>query len=301
MSKNKINPFSFILLIGSIFSCIILYLTLQTFIGFFNLRFKNLSSNPINSSSDYDNQITRFPPITPAAIPFKAYKGALLLNEGKFREGINELNKASIINPYIGFSEYLLGNYYYSKGIIDSSLFYSKKAFDLWPKSIENFTMLNKAYAHEGDTLSIIKSYMEIKDFFIDRDEYYQNFIKYYSLAKYSYYDIDYNDQRDISKDDLIGEWVEVYNRKDGGVRVKINRRIEFLTNGFFKSKNNFYLFDKIDNNILLRFQNNPDKVISTFTVKYSDEWQTLIVNFNESGEEKDQFFKRVSDLNLQN
>ena len=301
MIKKPFNFYSLILLAGSIFSCIILYFTLQTFIGFFNLRFKNKSSNPITSSVEFDQQINRFPPISPASIPLKAYKAGFLLSEGKYNEGVKILKEASHVNPYIGFSEYILGNYYYSKGNIDSSLYYSKKAFDLWPKSIDNFTMLNKAYAHEGDTLSIIKSYMEIKDFFISRDEYYQNFIKYYSLAKFSYYDIDYNDQRDISKDDLIGEWVEVYNRKDGGVRVKINRRIEFLANGFFKSKNNFYLFDKIDSNILLRFQNNPDKVISTFTAKYSDEWQTLILNFNESGEEKDQFFKKVSDLNLPN
>ena len=159
--------------------------------------------------------------------------------------------------------------------------------------------MICKVYAHEGDTLSIINSYLEIKDFFKDRGEYYNTFIKYYSLAKYFYYDIEYTDQESISLDKLIGEWVKVNNRKDGAIRINNSKKIEFLANGFFKSDDKFFFYDIVGDNVLLSFQNNPDKVVSRIHVKYSQKWQTLILNFNNSPESENQFFRKTSELDL--
>ena len=290
-----------ILVLISLFSCIILFLTFKTFIALFNFQFKDFSDNPINSVEEFDNQFTPFPPINPAAIPTSAMRASLLLSEGKNSFAINELKKTSEINPYIGYGEFILANFYYLQGNIDSSYFYAERAFRLWPKSINNFDMINKVYANVGDTLSIINSYYEIKDFFSGRSEYYNSFIKYYSLGKYFYYNIDYADARPITKDQLLGEWVQVNNRLDGGIRVNLNSSMEFLSNGFFKSDNKYFLYDFNDDKVFLKFQNNSNKVISTFTVKYSDQWETLIVRFNNESEDKNKFFRKKSELKLDN
>ena len=292
---------SIILILSSIFCTYILFLTLQTFIGMFDLQFKSKTDFPIDTSEKFDKNFTGYPPINTSSIPLIAYKGALLLREGKYDLAVQELKRASEVNPYIGYSDFILGNYFYSMGNIDSSYFYANKAFKLWPKSINNFNLLNKINAFRGDTISIINSYIEIKDFFTHRKEYYDSFIKYYSFGKFYYYNIEYDDKREITSNQLIGEWVQVFNMKDGSIRVMKDRKIEFLSNGFFKSNSSFYLLDKVDNYYTIRFQDRPDKVISTFTAAYSDKWETLILNFNNASEDKDQFFKRVSELNLQN
>ena len=265
----------------------------------FDLQFKSKTDSPIDTSEKFDENFTGYPPINTSSIPLNAFKGALLLREGKYDLAVQELKKASEVNPYIGYSDFILGNYFYSMGDIDSSYFYANKAFKLWPKSINNFNLLNKVNAYKGDTISIINSYVEIKDFFSHRKEYYENFIKYYSLGKFFYFNIDYNDKREILLDDLFGEWVQVFNRKDGVVRVMKDRKIEFLPNGYFFSNDKYYLLNKVGNNYTISFQNSPDKVISTFTATYSDKWKTLILNFNDQAEDKDQFFKKVSDLNM--
>jgi tetratricopeptide (TPR) repeat protein len=300
MQKNSTRIIFSALLLFSVSSMVILFLTFKSFVGMYNFKFRSTSDSPVNSSKEFDEQFTGFPPINASAIPLDAYKGAFLLYEGREKEGLKFLAKSTEVNPYIGYSDFLLGNYYYSLGNIDSATYYGKRAFDLWPKSIDNFDLINKAYAYQGDTISIIKNYAEIKDFFKHRkDEYYESFIKYYSLAKYSYFNVDYSDAESISSNDIIGEWVQVFNRKDRGIRVKINSKIEFLRNGFFKSDNKFYLFDKNGDQISLRFQNNPENIISTLTVKYSKEWQTLIVNFNNSGEDNNKYFRKTSELDL--
>ncbi|MDA9888893.1 hypothetical protein N9D52_06970 [Flavobacteriaceae bacterium] len=290
-----------LLLSGSLFSSIILFYTLQSFIGMFNFRYRNETSNPITTASEFDNQFTDFPPINAAAIPTSAIKGGLLLLENRYEEARAELLKASKANPYIGYSDYIMGNHYYSMGNIDSSLFYSKRAFNLWPKSIDNYNMINKVYAYKGDTLSIIESYIEIKDFFKTREEYHTSFIKYYSLAKYSYYDIEYADLIPIKLDQLIGEWVQVFNMKNGSYKIRQNKKIEFLSNGFFKSDNKYFKLRNNNNKFLLSFQNNPDKVISSFSVNYSEKWQTLVLSFKDSEGNKEQFFRRSSELDLPN
>lgn len=297
---EKKSTLNLLLLLSiSVFTCVILFLTLKSFIAMLNLQFKDSTDNPITTSLEFENQFTNYPPINVAAIPLAANKAVFLLSEGRDAEARKALKEASDINPYIGFSDFVLSNYHYASGNIDSAQFYGQKAFNLWPKSLSNFDMINKVYAYQGDTLSILKSYIDIKDFFKHREEYYNSFIKYYSLAKYSYYDVQYTDLQSISVNDLIGEWVRINNRKDGGVMVQSKTKIEFLSNGFFKSNDKFYLFDQNGDEILLSFQNTPEKVISTFSVKYSPEWKTLIVNFNDSSVDKVQLFRKTSELNL--
>ncbi|MDB9713541.1 hypothetical protein OAA74_02700 [Flavobacteriaceae bacterium] len=299
MSKIQSNLIKSIFVIVSLFSVVVLFLTYKTFIGLFNLQFYKESENPITTVVEFENQFTSYPPINTASIPIIALKAPLLFKEDRVVEAKQSLAKASLINPYYGYSDYVLGNYFYFEGVIDSSYYYADRAFKKWPKSIVNFELINKVYAHEGDTLSIIKTYDQIKDFFSDREEYYDSFIKYYSLGKYFYYDIEYNDQESLSNEQLIGEWIKVNNRKDGGIRVQLNSKLEFLPNGFLKSQNKFYLFDKAQDTVFLRFQNNPNKVISKFLVKYSPKWKTLIVNFNNSSEDKNEFFRKTSELDL--
>ena len=301
MQRKKSIISLLVILSLSIFTSSVLYFTFKSFVGMFNLQFSNQTDSPIKSSIEFDNQFSMIPPINGAAIPLAANKAVFLLSEGKDSEARKALKDASRVNPYIGFSDFVLSNFHYASGNIDSAQVYGERAFKLWPKSLSNFDMVNKVYAYQGDTLSILKSYIDIKDFFKHRTEYYDSFIKYYTLAKYSYYDVEYNDLVSISSEKLIGEWVRVNNRKDGGIMVQSKTRIEFLTNGFFKSNEIFFLFEQNGDDILLSFQNTPDKVISTFSVKYSPEWKTLIVNFNDSSVDKVQLFRKTSELNLDN
>ena len=79
----------------------------------------------------------------------------------------------------------------------------------------------------------------------------------------------------------------------DGVVRVMKDRKMEFLPNGFFSSNDKYYLLNKVGDKYTISFQNRPDKVISTFKVTYSDKWETLILNFNDQTEDKNQFFRK--------
>lgn len=300
MQRKKSIISLLVILSLSIFTCSVLYFTFMSFVGMFNLQFSNQTDSPIKSSIEFDNQFSMIPPINGAAIPLAANKAVFLLSEGKDSEARKALKDASRVNPYIGFSDFVLSNFHYASGNIDSAQVYGERAFKLWPKSLSNFDMVNKVYAYQGDTLSILKSYIDIKDFFKHRTEYYDSFIKYYSLAKYSYYDVEYNDLVSISSEKLIGEWVRVNNRKDGGIMVQSKTRIEFLSNGFFKSNGKFYLYNKEEDNVLISFQDNPDNILSSFVVQYSPKWNTLVLKFEDLSEEKVQLFRKTSELDLE-
>ena len=299
MKRSHTKIIFIFLFVISVSSTIFLFLAFKSFVGMYNFKFRNISESPVNTYSDFIDQFTGYPPINAASLPLDAYKGAFLLLEGKDKQALESLKQATAVNPYIGFSDNILANHFYRVGDIDSALFYSERAFNLWPKLLDNFDMVNRVYAYQGDTLAIIKSYLEIKDFFTHRQEYYNSFIKYYSLAKYSYFDVDYSDKESIGIDQLYGEWVQVFNRKDGGIKVKNNKRLEFLTNGFLKSDNKYYIFDKQGDKVSLRFRNNSENVVSTFNIQYSEKWESIIVNFNNSSEDKNLYFRRISDLDL--
>ena len=301
MKKSYTKIIFIFLFVISASSTIFLFLAFKSFIGMFNFKFRDISDSPVNTYSEFNRQFTGYPPINAASLPLDAYKGAFLLLEGKDKQALESLKQATAVNPYIGFSDNILANHFYRVGNIDSALYYSERAFKLWPKLLDNFDMVNKVYAYQGDTLAIIKSYIEIKDFFSHRTEYYDSFIKYYSLAKLSSFNVDYSDKGPISIEKLYGEWVQVFNRKDGGIKVKNNKRLEFLTNGFLKSDNKYYIFDKDGDKVSLRFNNNPEKVVSIFNIQYSERWKSIIVNFNNSGEDKNLYFRRISDLDLSN
>lgn len=287
--KKSILLVNFFFILISIISIVVLFSTYKTFSAL-----SNLENKQIKSSDEFDKQFSYFPNITPASIPVDALRGAIYLADGKSIDAKNYLTKASLINPHIGYSDYILANWYYFKGNIDSSYFYANRAFKLWPKSLDNFTMLNKVFANQGDTLNIINTYIQVKDFFKHRPEYYNTFIEHYGYAKYAYFNVTYDDLISISDSDLIGKWYKVIDKRDGGAIMDTTQTISFLRNKNFLSNNDSFLYRKINDTVLLSRISNPKYVLTKFSLSYSPKRKTLLVKSSANSMLSTRYFKKA-------
>ena len=281
------------------FVCLFTFLVstsvLITFRGLYVMRFEKDKKKQINTIEEFEDSFSYFPNITVTAIPIDGLRLAYYLQNPRLRSKASSIAKKAIeANPYLGYSDFVLARHYYAIGNIDSSLYYAKKAFTLWPKSIDNYKMYNQALAFNGDTLGILSAYESIEDIFRDRTKYGDMFIKYYTFAKVKYLIKSYPDESFIDYNKLNGRWQQIHEYEGGKVTYEDNY-IEFDTNEDFVKFNEtgYYMRKNIDSVNLYSLSDKAYKVTSLL-VKFSESFNTLTIKYDSKSNQPESFYKKI-------
>ena len=104
-----------------------------------------------------DNLNTRLPNVTMTALPLAPIHASYKLAFGEPLEAIDKLNDSVADNDYIGYREAMKSQVYYELKVLDSSLFYAKKAYLKIPQNPFHFERLVIAYAYKNQSDSIVK------------------------------------------------------------------------------------------------------------------------------------------------
>ena len=277
----------------SVFSVLVSLSVFLTFKAQMSLTYPDIAENKITTLQEFDNQFSFFPNITSAAIPIDALRASFAFTENKIGLANDLLTQSIIVNPYIGYSEYVKAQAFYALGNIDSSLFYAKQSFVKWPKSLSNYKMYLKTLAFKGDTTGIQSAYNSISAVFKDRKPYSKEFINYYSKAKLKYLITDYSDKKNVLKESLYGSWIKSYEFLGGRVKhdstkvISFNKSYMIATNG---TKFRYYIQN--DSLLLHSFLNN--QFLTKNSIYFSKEFNTLIITSSSKENTIDQFFKKI-------
>jgi len=254
--------------------------------------------------SDELQSVPSIPNIGISTIPLDAFKANYYFYEGNIREANMLLDKATEANPYIYFSEFTKARYFMYVKNFDSAYVYAKKSFYGWPKNIEHYKLFNETLVQRKDTLQILQAFDSINELFYSRTEYENNFIESYRNAKLRYLITDYSNLKPVIAKDLQSEWQQVYEFESGEV-MKLDNKI-LIDDTFFSNSDTQYLYDIKDDTISLYFKSSRTKV-TEYGIKFSENSKILILQnvpyfvTPDSIGYQNQFFKKVSDLNLSN
>ena len=280
-------------ILAIIFSLVIIYFFSLTFISF---RFQTKLRNDY-STGDYKlgleniQDVPLFPNITVTSIPIKAIIANYYFVYGSPKEAVKYIDESSKINPHIFFPEFLKAKYFFNNAEFDSAHYYAKKAFYGWPKNIEHYKLYNKTLEQRKDTLEIMNAFASINKYFYDNSAYKENFIDSYTNAKLRFMISSYKDEATISIDNLKGNWQKVFEF-EGGQITTLNDTLS-ISDSIFSSSEKYYFTKNIDT-INLFFLNQRNIPISKVIVKYSDQYNTLILKQVDSTLANDSFYKRI-------
>ena len=157
-SKNKSLKFSFFpitLLFVMAPSIFITNINYKSLIGQLTLL-RDFNSNQYSLSLDQVDNITPWlPNITVTTIPMESIKARYYLYYKRYDRAIPMLKAGIAANPYLLFSENLLGKAYYEMGNIDSAFHYSKKAFYGLPNNALHGATYATVLSVKRDTLEL--------------------------------------------------------------------------------------------------------------------------------------------------
>ncbi|NCI45779.1 O-antigen ligase family protein [Sediminibacterium soli] len=106
-------------------------------------------------------KIPAIPNLSATAQPMDAIKGRYLSEAGKFEESIALLNKGSIANPYVAYSEFIKAGVYFKQNKLDSARRNAEKAFSTRPRAKTYYQTLVAILAKLKDTAGIQKAFDE--------------------------------------------------------------------------------------------------------------------------------------------
>ena len=152
---SRFSFFPFFLLITMAPSIYITNVNYKSLIGQLTLL-RDFNSNQYNVDLDKIDNITPWlPNITVTTIPMQAIKARYYLYYKRYEKAIPMLKEGISANPYLLFSENLLGKAYYEMGQIDSAFHYSKKAFYGLPNNALHGATYATVLSVKGDTLEL--------------------------------------------------------------------------------------------------------------------------------------------------
>jgi O-antigen ligase/tetratricopeptide (TPR) repeat protein len=165
--KFSVSPllFTFIAIL------ILIPTTYITFLTYRSMRAQRILASEVNSGSpkaslEVASQI--FPPIpniSVTTLPIAGLKSRYYYRDNRFEKALELLDEAAKANPYLYYSEFLRGAFYYVRGEIDSAYKYTKISFYNWPRA-ENY------FRNYMAVLGLKKDTTEMKNAFL-------NYIKY--------------------------------------------------------------------------------------------------------------------------
>lgn len=103
-----------------------------------------------------------YPSLSATTLPMSTIKGLYYITQQKYREAIPMFKKGMKDNPYLHISESFLGYSLDMIGEKDSSLYYTKKAFDYMPKNEMHYSNYINSLYQLKDSLTIKKVFSSL-------------------------------------------------------------------------------------------------------------------------------------------
>ena len=252
------------------------------------------AANPILTFQDIDAILPSIPNITNTTFPVTTYRAYYYNRAGLLGKANKLLKESSKINPYLFFSEHLLSQFYFLDNQIDSAYKYSKLAFYGWPKTFKHYELYNKILVNKKDKKELINAYNSISDKFINRKEYYKDFIK--SLANYKMNDFKvYDSLVSINESDLTGKWQDVLEYNTFNSDTIKGSVINFLDQNQLIINQVTYNFRFAQDTLSLLPFNRVNYTLSKSKILYSPEYNTYILySSQDNGYVRGKLFKKL-------
>ena len=239
---------------------------------------------------DVDGLLNGYPNISASALPVDIWRVQYALWDNDIEQAQKYVKTAAIVNPHVYTSEYLQGLIFNAQGIIDSAFYYSKKAFEGWPKNITHFNSYIDILEAKQDTISLIKAFDTLSFSLKKKPEYFRRFYSSFNKIKLSFLVTDYDDQKDLDLYELLGNtYIRGYNFPNGQVIRDTTFSYTFKSKDIIVNQNGSEFFYKINSDTLnFYFKRDPNKPIAKYFSKYSPQYKTII--FRNIEFEKDKF-----------
>ena len=240
--------------------------------------------------SDIDVMLNGYPNITASALPIDIWRVQYSLWDANIDQAKKYVKSAAKANPHVYTSEYLQGLIFSSQGVEDSALYYSKRAFEGWPKNINHYNSYVDVLEMTQDTTSLIKAFNNLDLSLKKRPEYFRRFYSSFNKIKLSYLIANFEDQKNLESSDVIGNtFIRGYNFPNGQVIRDTTFSYTFKSKDIIVNQNGSEFFYKINSDTLnFYFKRDPNKPIAKYFSKYSPKYRTII--FRNVEFEKDKF-----------
>jgi tetratricopeptide (TPR) repeat protein len=288
--------FRFLLFTSIIFA---IYFNFQAFKNF-QAQNTIILDNPKYELSyhEVDSLLANFPNISATAMPLDIWRVQYLIFEGRFDEAKKFVSSAVKTNPHVFVGEFLQGKIFFNEQKYDSAFYYSKKAFFGWPKNIEHYNSYVDVLEKTKDTSSLIAAFNILDSNLRLRPEYFKRFYSSFNRIKLDYLITEYNDERNVNYDDLVGETFQrVYNFPNNQTIIDSSTSYTFINKTIVSNIENIEYLYNIKNDTFSFYYKSDFKIpISTFISKFSDEYETLIFKNVPMGNDKyqNQFYKVI-------
>ena len=287
MTKNKLKLFFLAVIL---FNIIFSFFAFRTSVAQFKIIGDSSKEIRELTFKEVDSMLNGFPNITASALPADIWRVQYSLWEGNIELAQKYVKPAAIVNPHVYTSEYLQGLIFSSQGSLDSAFYYSKKAFEGWPKNIGHYNSYIDILEAKQDTISLIKAFDTLDVSLKQRPEYFRRFYASFNKIKLSFLVTDYDDQKDLDLYELVGNtYFRGYNFPNGQVIKDTTFSYTFKSKNIIVNQNGNEFFYKINADTLnFYFKRDPNKPIAKYFSKYSPQYKTII--FRNVEFEKDKF-----------
>jgi len=133
------------------------------------------------SLEEVDTYESYYPNLSETTIPLVTFKGLYHLRNNDYQKALEYFHEGKKANPYLFINESYIGYIYSRLNIPDSSLYYSKLAFEKYPNNINHFGHYVISLTLNRDSLEIKNAYNKIKQTYPDAKSIDQ--IYYLALA----------------------------------------------------------------------------------------------------------------------
>ena len=169
---------------------------------------------------EFEQLLPTYPNVSITTMPIDAYRAYYYYRAGLKEKSLELLEKGSIANPHIFFSEYLKSKIFLIESNLDSARYYAHKAYYGWPKTFLHYKIYNDILIKQNDTNAIIKAFEYSNTLIRDNDIYKNDFIRALGEVKLSSL-VTYDELSFIPIDSLIGSWNEV-REFNNGTKVEV-------------------------------------------------------------------------------
>ncbi len=118
------------------------------------------AGNPTASFSVASQIFPSIPNITVTTLPIAAIKSRYYNRDERFEKSLELLDEAAKANPYLYYSEFLRGAFYFVKGETDSAYKYTKISFYNWPRAANYFRNYMAVLGLQKDTTEMKNAFM---------------------------------------------------------------------------------------------------------------------------------------------
>jgi pentatricopeptide repeat protein len=170
MQKNSLYFFLIFICLGSVLSN---YKVFDANIKQYLIQNYLSAGEVSNIELDYLNRIsTRYPTLSSTVIPLKGITGSYWLENDSISKGLDLLEEANKNNPYLGFPDAMIAQFYEFIGAKDSFNHYARKAFEKLPNAPQHYVLISKTLVNENKIDSLESFFNNTKEKIIDHQLY---------------------------------------------------------------------------------------------------------------------------------